>query len=159
MKLSAHFDLEEFTCSDTAARMCINNDLPIELLAEAKKTADMMEAIRGYLSDRLAKPCPVIITSAYRCPQLNKAIGSSETSDHIKMMACDFKAPAFGSPYDICRELAPAMSMLGIGQIIFEYGTPDGGGWIHVSTRIPDKIINRIITIDKNGTHAGIVEA
>jgi uncharacterized protein YcbK (DUF882 family) len=134
--------------------MCINNDLPIELLAEAKKTADMMEAIRGYLSDRLAKPCPVIITSAYRCPQLNKAIGSSETSDHIKMMACDFKAPAFGSPYDICRELAPAMSMLGIGQIIYEFES-----WIHVSTRIPDKVINRIITINKDGTHAGIVEA
>jgi zinc D-Ala-D-Ala carboxypeptidase len=153
MKLSAHFDLEEFTCSDTAARMCINNDLPIELLAEAKKTADMMEAIRGYLSDRLAKPCPVIITSAYRCQQLNKAIGSSETSDHIKMMACDFKAPAFGSPYDICRELAPAMSMLGIGQIIYEFES-----WVHVSTRIPDKVINRIITINKDGTHAGIVE-
>jgi zinc D-Ala-D-Ala carboxypeptidase len=153
MKLSAHFDLEEFTCSDTAARMCINNDLPIELLAEAKKTADMMEAIRAYLSDRLQKPCPVIITSAYRCPQLNKAIGSSETSDHIKMMACDFKAPAFGSPYDICRELAPAMSMLGIGQIIYEFES-----WIHVSTRIPDKVINRIITINKDGTHAGIVE-
>ena len=153
MKLSAHFDLEEFTCSDTAARMCINNDLPIELLAEAKKTADMMEAIRAYLSDRLQKPCPVIITSAYRCSQLNKAIGSSETSDHIKMMAVDFKAPSFGSPYDICRELSPAMSMLGIGQLIFEWGS-----WIHVSTRIPDKIINRIITIDKNGTHAGIVE-
>ena len=153
MKLSAHFDLEEFTCSDTAARMCINNDLPIELLAEAKKTADMMEAIRAYLSDRLQKPCPVIITSAYRCPQLNKAIGSSETSDHIKMMAVDFKAPAFGSPYDICREIAPAMSMLGIGQIIYEFES-----WIHVSTRIPDKVINRIITINKDGTHAGIVE-
>ena len=153
MKLSAHFDLEEFTCSDTAARMCINNDLPIELLAEAKKTADMMEAIRAYLSDRLQKPCPVIITSAYRCPQLNKAIGSSETSDHIKMMAVDFKAPAFGSPYDICRELAPAMSMLGIGQIIYEFES-----WIHVSTRIPDKVINCIITINKDGTHAGIVE-
>jgi len=152
MKLSAHFDIDEFTCSDTAARMCINNDLPIELLAEAKKTADMMEAIRAYLSDRLGKPCPIIITSAYRCPQLNKAIGSSETSDHIKMMACDFKAPAFGSPYDICREIAPAMSMLGIGQIIYEFES-----WIHVSTRIPDKVINRIITINKDGTHAGIV--
>ena len=113
----------------------------------------MMEAIRGYLSDRLGKPCPIIITSAYRCPQLNKAIGSSETSDHIKMMACDFKAPAFGSPYDICREIAPAMSMLGIGQIIYEFES-----WIHVSTRIPDKVINCIITINKDGTHAGIVE-
>jgi hypothetical protein len=30
------------------------------------------------------------------------------------------------------------------------------GTWVHVSTRIPDKIINRIITIDKDGTRAGI---
>ena len=152
MKLSAHFDLEEFTCSDTAARMCINNDLPIELLAEAKKTADMMEGIRSFLTERLGKDCPIKITSAYRCPQLNKAIGSSETSDHIKMMAVDFRAPWFGTVYDTAAELAGAVDYLGIGQLIYEFDS-----WIHVSTRTPDKVINRIITINKNGTHAGIV--
>ena len=141
MKLSAHFDLDEFTESDTAARCGIDNDIPIELLGEAKKTADMMEKIRAYLSDRLGMECRIDVTSAYRCLALNTELKSDPSSDHVKMMAVDFKAPAFGSPYDICRELAPAMSMLGIGQLIHEFGR-----WVHVSTRTPDKIINSIIT-------------
>jgi hypothetical protein len=44
--------------------------------------------------------------------------------------------------------------VLGIGQLIYEFES-----WVHVSTRIPDKIINRIITINKRGVSAGILEA
>ena len=150
MKLSAHFDLSEFTASDTAARLGIDNDLPIDLIAQAKKTAEMLEGIRYYLGDIAAKPVPILVSSGYRCPALNEAIGSTG-ADHPRMMAIDFKAPAFGSPLEVCRALAPAVDVLKIGQIIYEFGS-----WIHVSTRIPDKIINRIITINKRGTFAGI---
>jgi hypothetical protein len=68
-------------------------------------------------------------------------------------MAGDARAPEFGTPYEVCQVLAPVVSLLNIGQLILEYGS-----WFHVSTRIPDKAVNRIITIDKRGTHVGIVQ-
>jgi hypothetical protein len=74
-------------------------------------------------------------------------------------MAADFRAPAFGTPLQVCKALAPVVSVLGIGQLILEFATPNGGGWVHVSTRIPDKIINRIVTASKQGFAPGIVEA
>lgn len=143
--MTPHFSLAEFTSSDTAARLGIDNSLPDELREAAHRTLEMMERIRFHLD------APVIITSGYRCEALNKAIGSKPGSDHTMALAVDFKAPKAGTPYQIAKSLAPVISIIGIGQLILEFGT-----WVHVSTRIPDKVINRIITIDKDGTRAGI---
>lgn len=151
MPLSLHFSLAEFVQSDMAARLGINNDLPAELYSNAKATAEMLEAIRAHLG------CAVIVSSGYRCLALNRAIGSSDTSDHTKAHAADIKAPAFGSPLRVAQALAPMVSTLGIGQLILEFYTPEGG-WVHVSTRVPDKLLNRIITINKSGVRVGIVE-
>lgn len=145
MNLSPHFTLQEFTASDTAARRGFDNSLPTELIGSARVTAEMMEKIRAHLGG-----VPIHITSGYRCPDLNRAVGSSGTSDHLKAAACDFRAPAFGTPLDICRSLVPMMSVLGIGQIIYEFT------WVHVSTRTPDKIINRVLTVNGKGYVPGI---
>jgi zinc D-Ala-D-Ala carboxypeptidase len=147
LKLSQHFTLAEFTGSDTAARRGIDNRLPDELIASAHDTCDMLERIRALLG------VPVIITSGYRCHALNEAIGSSRSSDHIKAMAADIKAPEFGSAYDVARALIPHVDELGIGQLIHEYGT-----WVHVSSRTQDKPVNRVITISHRGTEPGINE-
>lgn len=152
MNLSTHFTLEEFTSSDTAKRLGINNDLPIERLEVARQTAAMMERIRSYLSEKAGKPIPIIITSGYRCAVLNAAIGSTGP-DHIKGMAVDFKAPEFGTPFQVCKALAPMFAALGLGQLIYEHQ------WIHVSARSPDKAINRILTVQGRDYVAGIVEA
>ena len=146
MSLSKHFTLAEFTDSDTATRNGIDNTLPDDLLSTAQSTADMLEGIRSALDNH-----KIQITSGYRCLELNTVIGSGRTSDHVKAMAVDFKCPGFGTPYDIARRLALQIDSLGIGQIIAEFGA-----WVHVSTRIPDKIVNRVITIDKNGTRTGV---
>ena len=153
MNLSTHFTLSEFIESDTANRKGINNDLPLTLTANAKNTCEMMERIRAHLSSISGKPAPILITSGYRCALLNRAIGSSDTSDHTLALAVDFKSPVFGSAHAVALALAPVVSVLGIGQLIYEFGS-----WVHVSTRIPDKVINRIITINKRGVHAGILE-
>jgi zinc D-Ala-D-Ala carboxypeptidase len=143
--MTPHFSLAEFTASDTAARLGIDNSLPNELRDNAEQTLQMMERIRFHLG------VPITITSGYRCAALNKAIGSKPSSDHVIAFACDFKAPKAGTPAQIAKSLALVVDMLGIGQLILEFGT-----WVHVSTKIPDKPINRIITIDKNGARAGI---
>jgi hypothetical protein len=143
--MTPHFSLEEFTASDTAARLGIDNRLPDELRDAAKRTLEMMELIRFHID------APITITSGYRCEALNRAVGSKSGSDHTLAFACDFKAPKAGTPFQIAASLAPVIKIVGIGQLILEFDT-----WVHVSTRIPDKIMNRVITIDKNGTRAGI---
>jgi uncharacterized protein YcbK (DUF882 family) len=147
MRLSEHVTLAEFTASDTAERRRIDNSLPPELLNAAQNTAAMVEKIRAVLGDNA-----IIITSGYRCPDLNRAIGSGDTSDHLKAAAVDFKCPSFGSPQAIAMHLSSKIDSLGIGQLIYEFGS-----WVHVSTRRPSKDINRVITINQAGTHAGIV--
>lgn len=151
--MTPHFTLAEFCRSGTAARRGIDNALPPELAPAALQTLEMLERIRKQLSEIAGRDVPVLISSGYRCPALNLAIGSSSTSDHPKASAADWTAPAFGSPRQICAALAPLVGKLGIGQLIHEYGQ-----WVHTSTRMPALAINRVITISRAGTVPGIVE-
>ena len=152
--MTPHFSLAEFTASDTAARLGIDNSLPDELRDNAEQTLQMMERIRLHIN------APITITSGYRCEALNRVIGSKPGSDHTLAFAVDFKASRAGTPAEIAKSLALVVDMLGIGQLILEYNDPNGkqSGWIHTSIAKPQKIINRIITINKNGIFPGIVE-
>lgn len=87
MDLSPHFTLEEFTRSDAAAAMDPPNDnKPTkEHLANLKTTAKGMEAIRATCGDH-----PIFVSSGYRNPEVNAAVGGVENSDHAIGYACDF---------------------------------------------------------------------
>lgn len=152
MQLSPHFSLEEFTASDEAARKGIDNTMPVELLTSALLSAQMMEKIRAKLSEIKGVDVPIIPTSGFRCDELNAALGSKPTSDHPKAHAWDWRAPSFGSPLEICKALEPFIGELGIGQLIHEFGT-----WVHTSDHPVEYPINRVITIDRFGTRAGLV--
>lgn len=154
MNLSAHFTEEEFCASDTAARFGIDNSLPEVYLPNALVTCDALEKIRAHLTSLKGYTIPIIISSGYRCLELNAAIGSKPSSDHIKALAADIKAPAFGTPLEVCKTLAPVMGLLGLGQVIYEFGA-----WTHISTRAPELYDNRLLTINSHGTQFGIMEA
>ena len=151
--MTPHFTLAEFCASDLAARRGIDNTLPATLRPDAEQTLEMMERIRGFLSNLARRDVPIVLSSGYRCPALNLAVGSSSTSDHPRASAADWTAPAFGTPAEICRALAPHVSTLGIGQLIHEFGR-----WVHTSWRLPMRLENRIITITVAGTTLGINE-
>lgn len=157
MILSPHFSLAEFVASAKALQLGLDNSLPDHLLPSARQTAEMLERVRSYLSKRLGRPVPLLLSSGYRCLLLNKAVGSEKGSDHVKAMAADWSAPAFGSPVEICRALAPQISTLGIGQLIYECPAP-GRQWVHTSTRVPERLCNRVITIARSGPVLGIRE-
>lgn len=157
MNLSENFTLDEFCQSETATRRGILNHLPVDLLANAKSTAAMLERIRAFLSKQAGREIPIIVTSGYRCPPLNRALGSSDTSDHVQALAADWRAPRFGTPTQVCEALAPMVQSLQIGQLINEY--PDRTGWVHTSVRLPTKLINRVITITGRGVSVGIARA
>ena len=63
-------------------------------------------------------------------------------------------APAFGTPEQVARTLAPLVSTLGIGQLILE--GVNGKRWVHVSTHAPERSVNRILTITDAGVRVGI---
>ena len=144
MKLAANFHLAEFEHSNTAARLGINNKIPDTLMANVKRLAGVMQNIRDHFGS------PVIISSGYRCQQLNRAVRGSTGSQHLWAAACDFIVPAFGSPYDVCKSLERDLHKHGIRQLIHEFGE-----WVHIGV-LPVAEINRVLTIDSGGTRTGI---
>jgi hypothetical protein len=149
MQLSPHFTLAELTRSNKAQALGIDNTAPPEIVPRLVLLAEMLERIRSTLG------APVIVTSGYRCPVLNAAVGGRTSSDHTGGHAADIVAPAFGEPTEVARLLAPRVDVLGIGQLILE-GVA-GKQWVHVSTHTPERQINRVITITDAGTVPGIV--
>lgn len=146
MNLSSHFTLEELIASSTADRHGIDNYPGESELANLHKLANKLEEIRvvvGY---------PIIITSAFRCSKLNKLIGSTPKSDHLNGLAADIKCPQFGTPEELARFLHD--SDISFDQIILEYPTPSGGGWVHIG--IGSRWRNQLLTINQHGTYSGI---
>lgn len=146
--LTENFTLEEFTVSETAARKGINN-VPPEGSQERKnlqRTAETMEKVRTVLSDK-----PILISSGYRSPKVNAAVGGSKSSKHMSGLAVDFSCPKFGSPIAICKKLHSYMKELHIDQLIHEYDS-----WVHLglTTGTPRHMA---LTIDSAGTHDGFV--
>lgn len=151
MQLTEHFTLAELTASNRAAQLGIDNTPPPEIVPRLVMVAEMLERIRSTLN------APIIVTSGYRCEKLNMAVGgSSSTSDHPRGHAADIVSPRYGTATDVAKALAPMVSVLGIGQIILE--GVKGKQWVHVSTRTPEKAVNRVITITDAGVQAGIVD-
>jgi len=148
MNLTPHFTLSELTRSTTAERLGLANNPPADVMRALQATAEMLERIRATLD------APVVVTSAYRSPEVNRAVGGATSSDHMAGQAADILAPRFGTPHLVASTLAPLVSTLGIGQLILE--GVRGKQWVHVSTRVPTKPINRVITITDSGVRVGI---
>ena len=148
MTLTPNFTLHELTFSGTAVKLKIDNTPPPETVARLKATARMLEKVRALLG------APVVVSSGYRSKLLNTAVGGSSTSDHLTGDAADITVPKFGSPDKVASYLAMDLDELGIGQLILEkFKTSQ---WVHVSTRVPSKAQNRILTITESGTTSGI---
>lgn len=153
MQLTQHFTLAEMTRSDTAKRLGIDNTPAPELLPRLIMVAEMLERIRATVG------CPIVVTSGYRCEPLNAAIGGVTSSDHSRGHAADILAPAYGTPSQVATLLAPLVGTLGIGQLILEGFRKPGGRrseWVHVSTRAPERPVNRVLTISEAGVQTGI---
>lgn len=150
MQLTPHFSLAELTASSTAKRLGLDNTPTPEALQRLTLTAAMLERVRAHLR------VPVIVTSGYRSRAVNAAVGGVTSSDHAIGSAADIVAPKFGAPYAVARALAPHIGALCIGQIIYE--SVSGKQWVHLSIRVPDKPVNRVITVHGRSTLAGIQE-
>ena len=93
-KLSDNFTLGEFIASDTAKKKGIDNTPTlVDIYHLEELCVNLLQPIRE------AWGKPIKVTSGYRCYKLNKAVGGSNTSVHMKGWAADIK-PASGSYKD-----------------------------------------------------------
>lgn len=144
MKLSDHFELSEFTQSQTADRLGLDNDIPAILYGNVHRLALGMEQVRALLGK------PITITSGYRSPAVNKAVGSKHTSQHTQALAADFICPAYGDPAKIVAAIVA--SDIQYDQVIQEFANRPGAGWTHIS--FTDKPRRQAMVIDKTGTRS-----
>ena len=107
MRLTPHFELEEFTQSSTALRLGIDNTPGPEVVKRLKVVAEKLEVIRqaAFLQSNA-----IIISSGYRSPHLNLVVGGSKNSAHIWGWAADIKVRGF-TALELARIMEEASSV------------------------------------------------
>ena len=125
MRLSKNFTLSEITKSNTAKRLGIDNAPNKEHLKNMQiLIRDLIQPMRDDLG-------PIRISSGYRSPVLNRAIGGSTKSQHCKGQALDLQ---FWKEGEMCnKEIYDWVLKEGIefDQMINEFDY----AWIHISLK------------------------
>jgi len=138
-KLSANFSLEELIASKTARDKKIDNTPTPEVVANLEKLCqEVLQPIRNKYGRAIT------VTSGYRCPKLNSAIGGVKNSQHMSGCAADIKCTATSKAvlFNIIKEMIKKEEIK-VGQLIWEYGTKKEPNWIHVS--LPYSKVNQIL--------------
>lgn len=88
MKLTEHFTLAEFEKSATATTCGIDNSVPSQFIPVLQQLCrEVLEPLRTFVGG------PVVITSGYRCNQLNVKVGGAYASQHTLGEAADLRLP------------------------------------------------------------------
>ena len=123
MRLSKNFTLKEFTKSMTATRLGIDNTPQDEHLVSAVALFEnCVQKIREHWGITR-------ISSGYRSPALNEAIGGSTTSQHSKGQAVDFECDGTDN-LEVAKWIR---DNLDFDQMIWEFGTDKNPNWLHIS--------------------------
>lgn len=128
MNLSENLSLAECLRSKTATRLGVSNEPHDEWVIENLK----------HIAEQVFQPCrdhfgsPIYVSSGYRSPDLNRAIGGSKRSQHMEGRALDLDCDVYGSItnselFEYIRE------NLEFDQLIWEFGDKDNPDWVHVS--------------------------
>jgi len=129
MQISDHFTLSELTKSSTAERMGIANEPGSMEVENLIMVCDqILEPVRNHYG------IPFAPNSGFRGLELNRAIGSSGNSQHVKGEAVDFEVPGISN-----KEVALwVMENCEFDQLILEFYKEDipDSGWVHCSYTI-----------------------
>ena len=129
MQLSDHFTLSELTKSSTAERLGIANEPGSTEVENLIMVCDqILEPVRNHYGIAFAP------NSGFRCLDLNRAIGSSDKSQHVTGQAVDFEVPGIDNK-DVALWVVDNCQF---DQLILEFykeGEPSSG-WVHCSYTI-----------------------
>ena len=141
MNLTANFTLSEMTKSDTALRLGLENQPDEQQLAALKTLAEkVLQPVR----DNFLRG--VKVNSALRTLPVNRAIGSSDNSHHVRGMAADIEIPGVANA-DLAQWIVDNLEFT---QVILEFYTPGipDSGWVHVSY-VPEDLRKQVLTATK----------
>ena len=140
MNLTPSFTLEELTHTDHREFDNVPNE---NELANLYRLADFLEQVKALLGGK-----PIIVNSAFRSAEVNRAVGSSDKSQHRRGCAADIRVPGM-TPDEVVKAIVG--SDLPYDQVIREFDR-----WTHVSIANTDdsKPRSMALIIDKQGTRA-----
>ena len=122
-RITPHFFWNEMLASVEADKNNIINAPITEAQTEnIITTANHMEKIRELLGNN-----PIIISSCFRSPKVNKLVGGSLTSAHLEGLAVDFVCNGSGDPAKIVSILRKYEKELKFDQLINEFDK-----WVHI---------------------------
>ena len=138
--IMSYFTIKELTSSQTAKKLGIDNTPTPEVRVKLNTLIYALDKIR----ERYGKP--ITVTSGYRCPELNKAVGGAVNPDgtpksqHCKGEAADIigeNKTETKKIFEIAKELG------NYDQLLFETNS-SGSVWVHISYKASGnrKIIN-----------------
>lgn len=134
--LSPNFTLEELCNTQTRLR-----NAPTAIVKERLRALclDVLQPLRDHFG-------AVIVTSGYRCPAVNRAVGGAAGSQHTRGEAADLQ----------CDRIAEAFEWLRLNvhfdQLIWEKGDDRRPLWIHVSHVIDKPERGQVLRL-KNGRY------
>jgi hypothetical protein len=130
MKLTAHFDLSEFTRSESAKREGLDNTPTPEHLENIKILCEkVLEPIRLRFGS-------INISSGYRGKLLNHFIGGAVNSDHCVGRAADIDMDDVGTGVTNTEIFNYIKDNLDYDQLIWEFGNKEKPDWVHVGYRL-----------------------
>ena len=140
MKLTANFSLEELSFTEHRE---FDNTPPPEVIPNLKRLAMMLEQVRFLVNNN-----PVVVNSAFRCLNVNRAVGSGDGSQHRLGCAADIRVP--GMEPEMVLQAIKA-SNIQYDQLIREFDA-----WVHISVPTQETAAPRkqVLIIDKTGTRA-----
>ena len=159
-----YFSIEELVKSASAERLAIDNTPPH---AARRMLTILIEQLLDPIRRRYG--APIIVTSGYRCPALNTAVGGVANSHHIVGCAADIKAPLLSPQGGKTPTSISVSSPLGgteggqnlalfhlivqmqrEGQIHFtQLIAEEGYRWLHISY-VPGMLRNQVIDVNVN---------
>jgi len=138
--MTPHFSLAELTHTDHRE---FDNVPNADETANLQRLAELLEKVKALLGNK-----PVMINSAFRCKQVNDAVGSKDSSQHRLGCAADIRIPGM-MPDEVVRSIIA--SGLPYDQIIREFDR-----WTHIS--VPNTVgaspRRQALIIDKAGVRA-----
>lgn len=141
-RISEHISYKEGTRSVTALRLGIDNTPDTYQFTNMQVVAEnIFEPLRKWVRG------PIKINSFLRVPDLNKAIGGSESSQHCQGRAIDID-DSYGHKTN-AEMFEYIKKHLDFDQMIWEFGDDDNPDWVHVSYVSPDRNRGRCLRAER----------
>jgi hypothetical protein len=121
VKLTENFTLEELVASQIATRRRLDNRPGPGELENLRRLAGVLEQVRSLVE------APVTISSGYRSPAVNAAVGGARNSAHLKGLAADINVPGL-TPKALAKTIRD--SDIQFDQLIYE------GTWVHIGLSV-----------------------